>query len=136
MNDKGPRSAIEALCVVFTDPVGNGRIAYFFPLWMTMLPPRMAVQGSASSPQFSDYFHVQSNGSDLIYHWNGCDCGCMGLFPRVLYWDQDNRKDLITGTADGYIILFLNIATDENPSFDGGAYLQVGPPGSNGVGEK
>jgi hypothetical protein len=85
--------------------------------------------GTSSSPEFSDYFYAQSNGSDLIYS-SGCNCGCMGLFPRVVYWDGDGRKDLITGTADGTTLLFLNTGTDSTPTFDAGTLLQVGLPGS------
>ena len=85
--------------------------------------------GTSSEPQFSDYFYVQSNGSDLIYS-SGCNCGCMGLFPRVVYWDADAQKDLITGTPDGTVILFLNTGTDSDPTFDGGTLLQFGATGA------
>ncbi len=83
--------------------------------------------GTESSPVFTDSFYAQSNGSNLTHYWSDCNCGCLGLFPRVVYWDVDNRKDLIVGTADGYVKLFLNIGTDSDPNFDGGALLQVGP---------
>jgi len=82
--------------------------------------------GTESSPKFSDYFYAQSNDSDLV-----CPAsGCMGCFPRVEYWDSDERKDLLVGLADGTVKIFLNIGTDESPAFDGGAFLQVGQPGS------
>jgi hypothetical protein len=51
------------------------------------------------------------------------------VFPRVVYWDDDARKDLLVGHADGSVLIFLNVATDEAPAFDAGTYLQVGPPG-------
>ncbi|UCG47241.1 MAG: VCBS repeat-containing protein [Phycisphaerales bacterium] len=77
-------------------------------------------------PQFSAWFYAQSDGSDL-----SCEAsGCMGCFPRVVYWDADTRKDLLVGESSGGIRLFLNIGTDEDPTFDAGAPLQVGPPGS------
>ena len=85
--------------------------------------------GTASSPQFSSAFYAQSNGSDLVYT-DGCDCVCMGLFPRVVQWDADGKKDLLTGRADGTVMLYRNIGTDDSPTFDGGALLQVGPAGS------
>ena len=47
--------------------------------------------GTESNPQFSSYFYAQSNGSDLY-----CPpSGCMGCFPRVVYWDGDAKKDLL-----------------------------------------
>lgn len=78
--------------------------------------------GIESDPQFSKYFYAQSNGFDLT-----CPAsGCMGCFPRVVYWDADMRKDLLIGQAGGKVKLFLNIGTDEKPTFDGGTFLQVG----------
>ena len=58
----------------------------------------------------------------------------MGIFPRVVYWDADGRKDLLVGRSDGLVMIFLNIGTDADPHFDGGAPLQVGPPGSKSAG--
>ncbi len=82
--------------------------------------------GTESEPKFSYYFYAQSNGSDLT-----CPAsGCMGCFPRVDYWDADECKDLLVGQADGTVKIFLNIGTDESPTFDGGTLLQVGKPGS------
>jgi len=83
--------------------------------------------GTQSNPQFLDYFYAQSNGADLY-----CPpFGCMGCFPRVVYWDSDERKDLLVGqSSDGTVKIFLNTGTDENPTFDGGTLLQVGQPGS------
>ncbi len=39
-------------------------------------------------------------------------------------------KDLLVGQADGKIKLFLNIGDDDDPTFDGGTFLQVGESGS------
>jgi hypothetical protein len=47
----------------------------------------------------------------------------------VVYWDADERKDLLVGVADGRIKLFLNTNTDDQPEFDGGDFLEVGEPG-------
>ena len=91
--------------------------------------------GTASNPQFSGFTYVQSNGSDLTCPGSGC----LGCFPRVVYWDADARKDLLVGQADGKVKIFLNIGTDENPTFDAGTFLQVGPAGSKtniGVGAR
>ena len=48
----------------------------------------------------------------------------------MVYWDGDGRKDLLVGQADGKIKLFLNVSTNDAPTFDGGMFLQVGPAGS------
>ncbi len=82
--------------------------------------------GTVSAPQFTTYSFVQANGVDLTVPGSGC----MGLFPRVVYWGADARKDLLIGQADGKVKLYLNVATDAAPTFDAGAFLQVGPPGS------
>lgn len=81
--------------------------------------------GPAGDPQFTDYFYAQSNGIDLSVPASGC----MGAFPRTVYWDGDDRKDLVVGLADGTVKLFSNTATDQSPAFDGGTLLQVGSPG-------
>ncbi len=81
--------------------------------------------GTPGSPQFEDYFYAQSSGSDLTV----VGSGCMGCFPRVVYWDADERKDLLVGLSDGTVKLYANIGTDEAPTFDGGTFLQVGPAG-------
>jgi len=82
--------------------------------------------GTTSNPQFSGFTYVQSNGSELTCPGSGC----LGCFPRVVYWDNDPNKDLLIGQADGKVKVFLNIGTDENPTFDAGTFLQVGPAGS------
>ncbi len=82
--------------------------------------------GTAASPEFSDYFYVQSNGSDLSVFASGC----LGTFPRTVYWDGDGRKDLVLGQSDGTVLIYLNTGTDSAPTFDGGTLLQVGSSGS------
>ena len=83
--------------------------------------------GTESNPLFSNsFFYASSKGIDLT-----CPAaGCMGCFPRVVYWDADELKDLLVGQADGNIKLFLNIGSDTNPTFDSGKFLQVGNSGS------
>jgi hypothetical protein len=78
--------------------------------------------GTESEPTFADYFYAQSEGSDLT-----CPAsGCMGCFPRVVYWDADMRKDLLVGQADGTVKIFLNNGTDSEPVFDAGQIIKVG----------
>ncbi|MHC4080049.1 MAG: dockerin type I domain-containing protein [Planctomycetota bacterium] len=81
--------------------------------------------GTQSEPEFSVYFYAQSNGKDLVVPGSGC----LGVFPRVVYWDTDNRKDLLVGLSDGRAKIYLNIGTDEVPTFDEGTYLLAGQPG-------
>ncbi len=82
--------------------------------------------GSAGQPQFSQASFVQSNGSDLTVP----AAGCLGIFPRVVYWDSDDSKDLLAGQYDGKIKIFLNEGTDIDPVFDAGSFLRAGPPGA------
>ena len=46
----------------------------------------------------------------------------------MVYWDADERKDLLIGLSDGLLRLYLNVGTDDAPTFDGGTLLQVGEP--------
>jgi hypothetical protein len=81
--------------------------------------------GSATTPQFSDFSYVQSDSGDLVVPGSGC----MGAFPRVAHFDDDGKKDLLVGRADGTVQLFRNVGTDTAPTFDGGALIQAGPAG-------
>ncbi len=53
----------------------------------------------------------------------------MGAFPRVAYWDEDDRKDLLIGDTMGEIHLFRNIGTEAAPEFGADELLMVGPAG-------
>ena len=44
-------------------------------------------------------------------------------------WNDDGKKDLLTGENPGAIRIYLNTGTDADPVFSGFTYLQVG--GSN-----
>jgi hypothetical protein len=54
----------------------------------------------------------------------------MGIFPRVVYANDDGLKDLLVGRADGTIVLYLNVNTNADPRFDAGTLVEVGGPGS------
>ncbi|MFC1739069.1 FG-GAP repeat domain-containing protein [Planctomycetota bacterium] len=82
--------------------------------------------GTESIPEFTTYFYAQSSGADLTC----AGSGCLGCFPRVVYWDDDERKDLLIGLSNGTVKIYLNINTDNDPQFDGGTYLKVGEAGS------
>lgn len=47
----------------------------------------------------------------------------------MVYWDADSKKDLLIGQADGYVKIFLNIGSDDQPVFDGGTRVKAGPLG-------
>jgi hypothetical protein len=78
--------------------------------------------GTNVDPKFADYSYAQSNGSDLVLPGSGC----LGLFPRSVDWDMDGRQDLLIGLADGTVKLYSNTGTTQEPTFDGGSFLQVG----------
>lgn len=86
--------------------------------------------GSPAAPLFAGFFYVQADGADLT-----CNPGfCQGVFPRVVHWDADGRKDLLAGLADGTLRIFLNINTDAAPQFDGGTPVQAGfPPAKSNI---
>jgi len=79
--------------------------------------------GTQSNPQFSSSFYAQSDGADLTCPGSGC----LGCFPRAVYWNADAHKDLLIGQTDGTVKIYLNTGTD---TFDDGAFLQVGQPGA------
>ncbi len=81
--------------------------------------------GTEAEPQFDPFFYAQADGADLT-----CPAsGCLGCFPRVVYWNDDDAKDLLVGQADGTIRIFLNVADDNEPAFDAGTTLTVGSGG-------
>jgi hypothetical protein len=82
--------------------------------------------GTETAPSFDGYFYAQADTGDLTEPGSGC----LAIFPRVVYWDADGKKDMITGRSDGRVRLFTNIASDDAPAFDAGVFLQVGAPGS------
>ncbi|MEN6423723.1 MAG: VCBS repeat-containing protein [Phycisphaerales bacterium] len=78
--------------------------------------------GIESDPCFVDYFYAQAGGADLTC----TPMGCQGCFPRVVYWDEDARKDLLVGLGDGTVSIFLNVADENEPAFDAGTLVMVG----------
>jgi len=79
-------------------------------------------RGSEVDPSFVDSFYVQADGWDLKVPAQGC----LGAAPRVVYWDWDDAKDLLIGRANGTVEIYLNIASDEDPSFDSGHTVNYG----------
>jgi len=46
-----------------------------------------------------------------------------GAVPFAADWNNDGRKDLIVGQADGTVKLYLNAGTEDAPAFGEGSYL-------------
>jgi hypothetical protein len=78
--------------------------------------------GGLNWPIFIDWFYAQDQDGDLAVPGEMCQ----GAYPCVVYWDDDGRKDLLVGLADGRVKLYLNIHTDDEPIFDAGQYIMVG----------
>jgi hypothetical protein len=92
----------------------------------TVTPAKVRVylnQGTQADPLFTGYFYVQAAGQDLTLTPEGC----MGCFPRVVDWDEDGRQDLLVGVSDGTVRIYMNIADNNNPAFDAGKNLKIGP---------
>ncbi|MBN2474795.1 MAG: VCBS repeat-containing protein [Pirellulales bacterium] len=83
-------------------------------------------QGTAGAPQFSGFSYVQSQGADLVAPASGC----LGAFPRIASFNDDDLADLLVGQADGRVMLYLNVGSAAAPAFDGGRLLEVGPSGA------
>jgi hypothetical protein len=90
--------------------------------------------GTAEAPAFDGYVQAMADGSPLALPASGC----MGVFPRVVNWDGDGRKDLLIGMSDGKVRIYRNVGTDADPQFDAGAYVQAGlsPPADIDVGSR
>ncbi len=82
--------------------------------------------GTAAAPVYAPFFYVQAPGGDLTVP----AAGCLGAYPRIYDWNQDGKKDLLIGLADGTIRLYLNTGTAANPTFGGSSAIQAGPTGA------
>jgi len=71
--------------------------------------------GTEFDPQFFDHFYVQVRGSERT--WPGSEV--IGCFPRLVYWDADDLKDLLVGLADGTAKILLNVGSQSEPAFLG-----------------
>ncbi len=81
--------------------------------------------GLESDPCFAGFFYAQADGGELTC----TPAGCQGCFPRMVCWDDDDRKDLLVGLADGTVKVFLNVTDNNEPAFDAGTLLTVGSAG-------
>ncbi len=88
----------------------------FVALCSLLLIPSSA---GAATPEFELPVAIQSGGQDI-----GAPGGHSTV--EVVDWNNDGKKDLLVGQhTNAYIQLYLNVGTDSNPSFDGGALLMV-----------
>jgi len=85
-------------------------------------------EGAVGDPLFSDFSYLQSDGADIT----GGGGACLGIYPRVVYWGSDDKKDLLLGHFDGTVEIFENVGTDEEPVFTGGELVfehsMINPP--------
>jgi hypothetical protein len=72
--------------------------------------------GTNAAPLFPSKPYVQEGGSALVVN-NGYSA------PLVLDYNQDGKKDLVAGGADGLIYFYENVGTDQNPQFNGSVIL-------------
>ncbi|MBN2022011.1 MAG: VCBS repeat-containing protein [Pirellulales bacterium] len=84
-------------------------------------------EGAAGSPAFSSFSYVRSGHGDLDA--NPCGCGCLGVFPRVVDFNGDRKKDLLVGQTYGEVRVYLNEGTDGNPVFGDSVPVMAGPAG-------
>jgi len=72
------------------------------------------------------FSNMQIDGSNRLSFDQGVSLGLPvmpGAVPFVADWDNDGRKDLIIGQADGTVTLFANIGTEVAPAFGSGEDL-------------
>ncbi|MCY2986427.1 MAG: FG-GAP-like repeat-containing protein [Planctomycetota bacterium] len=81
---------------------------------------------SSTSPIYASASYVQLDGQDLAVP----SSGCLGVFPRLVDWDGDGRKDLVVGLADGSLEFFRNVDTGHGVTLTQGRFIQAGDPGA------
>ncbi len=86
-------------------------------------------EGEPGAPVFAGFSHLMAGGSELQVPGSGC----LGAFPRVVHWNDDELPDLIVGDAYGQVTLFLNEGEPGAPDLAAGTLLEVGPPESKSV---
>jgi hypothetical protein len=81
-------------------------------------------RGVKGLPVFSGYTFLRYiNGQEVLCQGWGCACfggGPPCSTPRVVDWNQDGRKDIITGSwgaCNNGLMVFLNVGTDAAPVF-------------------
>lgn len=86
---------------------------------------------SQTDPGFLASFDVhKTDGNLLTYFGPQCQCTSMGLFPRLVDWNEDGLRDLVIGQSEGDVLIYTNVGTPLAPAFGDGVPLEVGPAGS------
>jgi WD40 repeat protein len=71
---------------------------------------------SDTLPSFQNYTYIQSGGNPINNY---------RITPYVVDLDQDGKRDLVCGAADGYLHFFQNVGSDTNPTFAGEETLKT-----------
>ncbi len=79
--------------------------------------------GALGEPSFSGAGHIQAGEVDLEVPGTGC----LGAFPRVVFWNNDTLPDLLVGDAYGQVSIFLNEGVSGTPALAEGILLEFGP---------
>ena len=82
--------------------------------------------GTDASPVFPSYQFLQVAG----VNWSAAYSK-----PDVVDWNNDGRKDIVCGDANGYVWLLLNTGTDASPAFSAAARVtnNLSPLYANGA---
>ncbi len=82
-----------------------------------LAPPEVIPASEASDFQFGEKLQAAGEVIDVkVGH----------LVPHVVDWNNDGKKDMLTGQfSSGRITLYLNIGTDEAPEFGEGTFLHA-----------
>jgi hypothetical protein len=81
-----------------------------------------------SSGQVTLFADLRIEGRSRLAFAQGVSLGLSvmpGAVPFVVDWDNDGRKDLLVGQADGSIKLFINTGLEEAPAFAAALDLQT-----------
>ncbi len=87
--------------------------------------------GTPSAPLFNTFQYAQmDDGLGAQVNLTALGSGCLGLFPRMVYWDDDNLPDMLIGESGGQLRLHTNVGAAGAPIFDTGTLLEVGAAGA------